>query len=278
VTWDDGGTLWGEQTPSKPDWVEPKDPPEALPEDVLSEPAEEIDPNVDSTIDEDSEVSTPIIMRYKYKVDGGKVWQSVGTTNDDGTVTWGDFVDTNQTYNNESNSIIINNIANGQYYIKAQTQFEHNGIGIPCVDDLGNEVVAQTDNFNVADKPGLWVWDIDYQLSTGGNGDINRLAYVPFDKNELRPIKASRWNLFTEQINKIRVLKGLTEITFSPVYGKSNYSTESCGFTPVIYNEVASAIRSLGGNVSDITSDTVLSAALFTDLRDEFNNIVNTLE
>lgn len=253
----------------------PTETPPTQSEAELQKPAEE----VDTTLNVGSETpSTPVTIRYRYVVKNGKVWQSIGTTNDDGTTIWGELTDTGQSYNETNNSIAFNDVVNGTYRIKAQTQLEYGDIVIPCVDAEGNNYTAQTENFDVIDKPGIWVWGNDYQYSYGGSGDLNEYAYVPSQGKELQPIKASMWNLFTDKINQLRKLKGLSEISFTPALGKSNYSTESCNFTPAIYNEAANAINDLGGYVPLISSNTELSASLFKDLRDEFNDVVSTLD
>lgn len=239
----------------------------------LTTPAEEVDP----TLDTEDEGDTLTLMRHRYAVIDGNVWQSVGTDGEDGAVTWSDLVDTGQPYSTIENLLAFNSVVNGKYHIKAQTQFEYGDLAIPCVDDMGNDYVAQTEDFTVTDKPGKWLWG-DY-LSVGDKyKELCSTSYVPISGKEFQPIKASVWCSFTNKINSLRVLKGLEPVVFSAVYGKSNYSTESCNFTPKIYNEVADAINELGGNVSKITPGTALSASLFEDLRDEFNNIVNTLD
>jgi hypothetical protein len=205
------------------------------------------------------------------------VWYAIGTDGDDGTITWGDFIDTGRPYSEIENILEFTNVADGLYYIQASTCYVYQDQNIFCVDDEGNGAVDGVDNISVQSRPARWYWD-KYPTQSGRDRELCSDAYVPTNGNELRPIKAGTWNRFTNQINRVRVYEGLDKFDFTLVYGPSNYNPETCPFTPEIYNEAAEAINDMGGNVDKIDSYTPLSAKLFEDLRDELNDIIDALD
>jgi N-acetylmuramoyl-L-alanine amidase len=272
--------LWGEGQTAPEDAANGDSDWEATWEDVLPElteddlrlPFEEVDPTIEEEVEQVEEAK---IIRHKYTVIDGNIWMSVGEDTESGTV-WSDLVNTGQSYRETENLLVFNNVVNGQYYIKAQTQYVYNDFAITCVDDDGNNYTEQIENFDVTSKPQKWNWD-KYTSKNGGYTALCSSSYLPISNKEVQPITASTWNRFTERINHVRMFRGLDTIVFSPACGKSNYSTESSGFTSAIYNEAADAINDLGGNIPRINPGTVLSAQLFLDLKDELNNIIDTL-
>jgi hypothetical protein len=98
---------------------------------------------------------------------------------------------------------------------------------------------------------------------------ISPSSIVPFD-GAFHPVTAEEWNNFCDRLNT------LGEGSFSEV-------RKGQDFSPEIYNEVATALRKISSPygikyaIDNINENTVLCAALFTNLQDQFNYIVDCM-
>lgn len=99
--------------------------------------------------------------------------------------------------------------------------------------------------------------------------DIRSTSYIPVDKYGFHPVTATEWNDFTSRINEFRLYAGFSTYSFTTV-------SQHQQFTPAIYNQAVKAIKGItgyGAYLSEISSDTVLCASIFTSLASELNAV-----
>lgn len=137
---------------------------------------------------------------------------------------------------------------------------------IRVVDTSGNLSSQSAGRISVTiqhSRPNDWSWS--YSIYSGGE-----FYDYSSDGITLYLMPAYEWNNFTKRINEFRIYKGLSTYDFT--YASS--STSSYDVTNCI-NEAISAINDMlpTGKMSTISSNSIIYARTFTNLRDKLNSI-----
>lgn len=164
-----------------------------------------------------------------------------------------------------SNNISIYAPSYGEYFISVAYRVD----SVPA----GN---YRSENFVLVEGepgiPSLWEWTspMDEKL--------------PVDENrEVHPVTAEEWEAFIIKIKELKEYLEGYNMTFSDFPQKFSSVEPGTSFTPSIYNEVASALRSLSYSagelfdINDINEDTVLESVLFTNLSGQFNYLISEI-
>ena len=136
----------------------------------------------------------------------------------------------------------------------AFTQYENYQIrttsyynGIYSVGDGGGKYEGYFAITSASDRPTNWVWGITSSTT------------LPTSSSGIHPVTAADWNAFTAKIDEFRNYLGMGAFGFDYVSAGADFKTE--------YNKAIAAIRPMTSyTLSEITTGTRLSAALFTQL------------
>lgn len=118
---------------------------------------------------------------------------------------------------------------------------------------------------------------------------INRASIIPYSNKVFYPVTATEWKGFISRIQELKAymydmdLSQIAKNKLEDIPTVFNSVNENSDFTVEIYNEVARALQCLSYStywkydISEIDENTYLCACLFTNLRDQFNFIVDNI-
>lgn len=154
-----------------------------------------------------------------------------------------------KTFTTASGSFSYNKVADGRYYIRAQSVFVYGGSYLYCVDDSGTTYTL-TKSITVSSKPASFSWT--YAKNSGS--DFN--------------LKATEWNSFTSKINEFRDWKGLSDYSFTTAV-KGNT------FTAAMFNQAVTAINAMYSNnpLSSVSKGSTVTAYILNNIVSVLNNV-----
>ena len=154
-----------------------------------------------------------------------------------------------KTFTTASGSFSYNKVADGRYYIRAQSVFVYGGSYLYCVDDSGTTYTL-TKSITVSSKPTSFSWT--YAKNSGS--DFN--------------LKATEWNSFTSKINEFRDWKGLSDYSFTTAV-KGN------AFTAAMFNQAVTAINAMYSNnpLSSVSKGSTVTAYILNNIVSVLNNV-----
>lgn len=127
----------------------------------------------------------------------------------------------------------------------------------------GVQYALNSVTFKTKQKPGVWEWE--YSIYQGGAfwSTVGKTGYV---------MRATHWNTFTTEINKVRIYKNLPEYVFTTATSNAAATTVT-----ICINQAITALNEMlpsGSKMSSIVAGNKVTAKIFTDLRDKFNSII----
>lgn len=154
-----------------------------------------------------------------------------------------------KTLTSASGSFSYNKVADGKYYIRAQSVFVYSGSYLYCVDDYGTKYTL-TKSITISSKPASFSWA--YAKNSGS--DFN--------------LKATEWNSFTSKINEFRDWKGLSDYSFTTAV-KGNT------FTAAMFNQAVTAINAMYSNnpLSSVSKGSTVTAYILNNIVSVLNNV-----
>lgn len=154
-----------------------------------------------------------------------------------------------KTLTSASGSFSYNKVADGKYYIRAQSVFVYSGSYLYCVDDYGTKYTL-TKSITVSSKPASFSWT--YAKNSGSAFNL----------------KATEWNSFTSKINEFRDWKGLSDYSFTTAV-KGNT------FTAAMFNQAVTAINAMYSNnpLSSVSKGSTVTAYILNNIVSVLNNV-----